>query len=144
MSDGVRQPQAASLTRYARALRFAVVGVAATLAYALLATLFHAVLPFPAALSSGLAYLVCSLGSYIGHRFFTFSAVQERPRGGQMFFLLSLVGHGLSFVIPAMISDFLGFATWVSTLATCTVIPLCSALLTSRLVFGVPLLPAKS
>jgi putative flippase GtrA len=133
-----------STGRFARAMRFAVVGLAATLAYAFIATAFHAILPFPAAVSSGLAYVVCAIGSYLGHRFFTFRTVAQKPDGGQAFILLSLTGHGLSVLVPAVLSDYLGFATIVSTAVTCTVIPLSSALLTSRLVFGVPLVASKT
>jgi putative flippase GtrA len=133
-----------STNRFARAMRFAAVGLAATLAYAVIATVFHAALPFPAAVSSGLAYAICAIGSYLGHRYFTFSTVSQKPYGGQAFVLLSLTGHGLSVLVPAALSDYWGFATIVSTVVTCTVIPLSSALLTSRLVFGVPLVASKS
>ncbi len=144
MSDAAPTMLLSGFARYARAMRFAVVGLAATLAYAIIASVFHAALPFPAAVSSGLAYAICAVGSYLGHRYFTFSAVIQKPYGGQAFILLSLMGHGLSILVPAVLSDYLGFATALSTIVTCTLIPLSSALLTSQLVFGVPLVGNKA
>jgi putative flippase GtrA len=144
MNDTASSKPSSGFSRYARAVRFAVVGLAATFAYAILATVFHGAFPFPAAVSSGLAYAVCAVGSYLGHRYFTFSTVSQKPRGAQAFTLLSLTGHGLSVLVPAVLSDYLGFATMVSTVVTCTVIPLSSALLTARLVFGVPLVASKT
>jgi putative flippase GtrA len=122
-----------------RLKRFISVGLAATIAYALLATVAHHSLPFKAAVSSGLAYALCALGSWFGHRLFTFQDVQPRRGRPLIFFAISASGYGLSIIIPAVLSDINGLHTGISTLVTCMIIPFVSAILTSRLVFGVSL-----
>jgi putative flippase GtrA len=122
-----------------RLKRFISVGLVATLAYAILATLAHSYLPFSAGVSSGLAYAVCALGSWFGHRLITFQDVQPHKAGPLVFFAISASGHALSVIIPTVLSDTYGLSTSLSTLMTCTVIPLVSAILTSRLVYGVSL-----
>jgi putative flippase GtrA len=122
-----------------RLKRFLSVGLAATLAYAILATIAHHSLPFPAAVSSGLAYAACALGSWFGHRLFTFHDVPPLRGRPLIYFAISASGYALSILIPAVLSDMNGLPTSISTLATCTVIPCVSAILTSRLVFGVSL-----
>ena len=124
--------------------RFISVGLAATAAYAILATLSHHYLPFAAAISSGLAYGVCALGSWFGHRFITFHDVQPKQAAPLVFFAISASGHASSILIPAVLSDMNGLHTGISTLVTCTVIPLVSAVLTSRLVFGASLFAKQS
>ena len=122
-----------------RLKRFISVGVVATVTYAILATIAHHSLPFTAAVSSGLAYASCAVGSWFGHRFFTFQDVQPNRRQPLVFFAISASGYSLSFIIPAVLSDMNGLHTSISTLVTCVIIPLVSAILTSRLVFGVSL-----
>jgi putative flippase GtrA len=144
MIDTTQTPSVGLRLRHARLFRFASVGACATLAYIGLASAFHALLPLSAAISSGLAYSICAIGSYFGHRYFTFRSNQNQQHNAKTFFLLTFSGYILSMIIPAIVSDWLGWSRLLSTMLTSIIIPVCSAFLTSRLAFGVSLVSRPS
>jgi putative flippase GtrA len=119
-----------------RVLRFVLVGGTATLSYALLVTLANLWLPLPAGVNSLLAYGLSMPVSYAGHRLFTFNSVQAHGQTAPRFMLTSVVGYGLAFIIPAVMTDALGWSSHLATVASCTAIPLVNFILLSTFVFG--------
>ncbi|MGL4636486.1 MAG: GtrA family protein [Beijerinckiaceae bacterium] len=138
--------KASRLQRKTRNLSvFALVGIASTLSYALLFNTFHKWLPLSAAVCSLLAYSVCAIGSYLGHRHLSFRSSRSHQIALPRFILVSLMGNLLAFLIAAVLTDFYGFQVLVSTVVICIVIPVCSCILNSNYVFGAKLLePEKT
>jgi putative flippase GtrA len=123
---------------------FALVGLASTLAYAVLFGVFHQTLPLSAAVCSVVAYSLCAVGSYLGHRHLSFRSDRAHQVALPRFLMVSLFGNLLAFLIAAVLTDYYGYPVTVSTVVICIVIPLCSCVLNSRYVFGAPLLqPGK-
>jgi putative flippase GtrA len=119
-----------------RVMRFLLVGGTATLSYALLVTLANLWLPLPAGLNSLLAYGLSMPVSYAGHRLFTFNSARAHGQTAPRFMLTSAVGYGLAFLIPAVMTDALGWSSHLATLVSCTAIPLVNFVLLSVFVFG--------
>jgi putative flippase GtrA len=123
---------------------FALVGLASTLAYALLFNLLHAHLPVPAAASSVLAYSLCAIGSYLGHRHLSFRSDRAHSLALPRFVLVSLAGNAAAFLIAAVLTDWLGYPVIVTTAAVCVAIPLGSLVLNAGYVFGVSLVASET
>ncbi len=121
-----------------RMLRFLLVGGTATLSYALLVTLANHWLPLPAGVNSLLAYGLSMPVSYAGHRLFTFNSARAHGQTAPRFMLTSAVGYGFAFLIPAVMTDALGWSSHLATLASCTAIPLVNFIMLSLFVFGEP------
>jgi putative flippase GtrA len=122
---------------------FAVVGLASTLAYALLFNVLHAHLPVPAALSSVLAYSLCAVGSYLGHRHLSFRSARAHALALPRFVLVSFAANAAAFLIAAVLTDWQGYPVIVTTAVICVVIPLGSLVLNAGYVFGANLLPPQ-
>ncbi len=123
---------------------FAAVGLASTLAYALLFNLAHAHLPVPAALSSVLAYSLCAVGSYLGHRHLSFRSDRAHALALPRFVLVSLAGNAAAFLIAAVLTDWLGYPVIATTIVICVAIPLGSLVLNAGYVFGASLVAPQT
>lgn len=120
---------------FARLLRFAGVGVASTLCYAVIALALTQWARLPAVEASVIAYAVAALLSYLGHRHITFRSKGDHLREAPRFGLLVLAGYLLALAIPLLTTGILGWPSAVSILATCIVIPAANYLLMARMVF---------
>ncbi|WP_419907114.1 GtrA family protein [Hoeflea sp.] len=126
------------ITSFRLISRFALVGLTATLLYAVLAmaleALFHATAG-QATLSIA-AYSIAAIFSYVAHRIFTFASNGayhfEIPR----FVLLTAVGFAISYVLPVIVGSVLGLPMFVSVAGVCIVIPLINFFALDRWVFS--------
>lgn len=117
-----------------RLVKFAAVGVSATLFY-LLVALAANTLGLSAAASSLLAYSVSALLSYTGHRLLTFRSSASIRETGPRFVYLSIAQYGLALSIPVILTNLAGLPPLVSFVAVCVIIPASSLLAMSRFVF---------
>ncbi|MDA4845324.1 GtrA family protein [Hoeflea poritis] len=118
--------------------KFALVGLSATLLYAVLATVFEMQLgaSLGQATVSIAAYAIAALFSYSAHRVFTFASNGAYRLEIPRFALLTATGAALSFALPAFIGGFLGLPMFVSVACVCVVIPLINFVALDRWVFG--------
>ncbi len=109
-----------------RPARFLIIGLGATLIYAVLAALLstgETALMRPAA-GSVLSYAIAAVFSYAGHKYFTFVSHGAHRFEAPRFVLLSLVGLAISLLLPVVLSGLLGLSALVPILATCILIPI--------------------
>jgi putative flippase GtrA len=123
---------------YRRLSRFALIGIASTLIYAVCAFLLSA-LPrpvLPAALASVAAYAIAAIFSYVGHKYVTFMSsgmhAFELPR----FFLLTALGIGFSLLLPLILVDGFGARPVLPILITCVIVPAFNYFVLDRWVFA--------
>lgn len=118
-----------------RLSRFAAIGLAATLLYALVALTFGH-LGLPATVASVAAYLLASIVSYAGHKYVTFLSggrhVSELPR----FLALSAAGLAVVSILPALLTGVLGLPAAVPIMLACVVIPAVNYIVLGRWVFA--------
>jgi putative flippase GtrA len=119
----------------ARLFRFAGVGIASTICYAVIALLFTEWLDLPATEASVIAYAIAALLSYLGHRRITFRSTGDHLREAPRFGLLVLAGYALAVAIPLFTGRLLGWSPGASILITCIAIPAANYLLMARAVF---------
>lgn len=116
--------------------RFALVGVAATILYAVLALAFGRLLDSHAgAWTSLLAYGVAAVFSYLAHRAFTFASDGDRAAEIPRFIVVTATGAAISFAVPAVVQTGFGLPLAVAVLLVCLVIPLINFLVLDRWVF---------
>jgi len=117
-----------------RLSRFATIGVASTLLYAVLALgLVH--LGVDTTWASVIAFLLAAVFSYAGHKYVTYASggrhVFEFPR----FLALSLVGLGVVSILPVLLVGLLGMPPAIPILAACLVLPAFNYVVLGRWVF---------
>lgn len=121
-----------------RAIRFLVIGIGATLLYALLAAGFSATvaMSLKPALGSMLAYALAAVFSYAGHKYFTFVSSGAHRFEVPRFAVLTLVGLAMSFALPAVLSEGLSLPVQVPIALTCLLVPLVNYVVLRHWVFG--------
>ena len=132
-----------SASSIARMLRFALVGVAATLLYAVIAFALAYVSMLPAAVTSLIAYCTAGVLSYFGHRLFTFKAGGGHARPAARFVGINLLGYAVAAVIPWVLSDRLGYPAAIGIVLVCIVIPAMNYVLFNLFVFREPVADAR-
>lgn len=118
--------------------RFLIIGLGATLLYALLAAVFsmgETPLMRPAS-GSVLSYVIAALYSYAGHKYFTFASSGAHRFEAPRFFVLTLLGLAVSFLLPAVLSGILGLQAQIPIVLTCLVIPLVNYVMLRHWVFA--------
>jgi putative flippase GtrA len=123
---------------YRRLSRFALIGIASTLIYAVCAFLLS-VLPAPAltaALASVAAYIIAAIFSYVGHKYVTFVSPGAHAFEVPRFFLLTALGLCFSWLLPLVLVDGLGMRPVFSIAIICVVVPATNYFVLDRLVFA--------
>lgn len=118
--------------------RFLIIGLGATLLYALLAAVFsmgETPLMRPAS-GSVLSYVIAALFSYAGHKYFTFASSGAHRFEAPRFFVLTLLGLAVSFLLPAVLSGILGLQAQIPIVLTCIVVPLVNYVVLRHWVFA--------
>lgn len=116
---------------------FWIVGLGATVLYAVLAALFsigETALLRPGT-GSVLAYAIAAAFSYTGHKYFTFVSDGAHRFEAPRFVALTLLGLAISFALPAVLSGILGVPAAIPIVLTCLLVPLVNYLVLSRWVF---------
>lgn len=114
--------------------RFALIGVGATLLYAVLALLMSDALPpVPASLA---AYAVATAFSYLGHKFVTFVSEGAHRTEMPRFLVLTLAGFGIATALPAVLTSMLGWPPAIAVLLTCVLVPAVNFFVLDRWVFA--------
>jgi putative flippase GtrA len=121
-----------------RPARFVVVGLAATLLYAVCAATLSAgeTAPMRPAAASVLAYVFAAIFSYLGHKFFTFMSGGAHRFEVPRFIALTALGLAVSYVLPVVMSESLGLPVQVPVLLTCVLIPVVNYLVLRHWVFA--------
>lgn len=114
---------------------FGVVGLAATLCYAVLAIVFERGAGLAPVAASFAAYGCASLISYGGHRRLTFASSRPHAEAVPRFALLTLLGVAVALAAPQILTVRLGLPSLIAVAATCIAVPLLSYLGLDRLVF---------
>lgn len=118
-----------------KVIRFGLSGLAATVAYLVIAILLSAVLPGRETLVSVFAYCCCIAISYLLQKYYTFRVRGRVPFERSRFVAASLFGLLLSTLIVHATTRWLGWSSMAAYLAVVATIPLLSYLLFSRFVF---------
>jgi putative flippase GtrA len=108
-----------------RPARFLIIGLGATLLYAMFAAVFstgETVLMQPAS-GSVLSYVIAAVFSYAGHKYFTFASNGAHRFEAPRFVVLTFLGLAVSFVLPAVLSGVLGLRPQIPIVLTCILIP---------------------
>jgi putative flippase GtrA len=117
-----------------RLSRFAAIGASATLLYAALALAF-ANIGMPATGGSVAAFLLAAAFSYAGHKYVTFASAGRHRFEMPRFMAVSAAGLAVVSVLPAVLTDMLGFPAAVPILLACLVIPAVNYVVLGRWVF---------
>lgn len=121
-----------------RPARFLIIGLGATLIYAVLATMLstgETALMRPAA-GSVLSYAIAAAFSYAGHKYFTFVSDGAHRFEVPRFVVVTLVGLAVSLILPALLSGLLGLPAQVPIVATCILIPFVNYVVLRHWVFA--------
>lgn len=99
---------------------FVCIGGATTLSYAALAWLLTVPLGWWPAAASAFAYALCSLGSFAGHKIFTFKS--RAPVQGEIsrYGATTALGYGLAIVLPLVMTQWLGLDPRIAIVLVCT------------------------
>ena len=117
--------------------RFAAVGIAAALVYAVLAWLLTVVAGLPATVASFVAFGVAALCSYLGQRQMTFRSDRPHREAAPRFLGLTLVGYAIVIAAPLVFTDMLGADPLVAIVVASTLVPVVNYLGLERIVFAV-------
>ncbi len=124
-----------ALTDPWRLLRFGLVGIVATVLYAVFAWLFTVPAGLPAVVASILAYCLGALFSYSAHRRITFRSdrpvMQEVPR----FAGVSLIGWIVAILSPLILTNGWGLPPVVAIVFASVAVPVLSFIGLERFVF---------
>ena len=112
--------------------RFAGVGVANSVLYFVLATLFSGVFGFASLAASVLAYAIAAAVAYVGHKFLTFGSTAGTPYEIARFVVASGIGLSLAALIPILLA---GFVPLISFATVLVLVPACSFLVMKFFVF---------
>jgi putative flippase GtrA len=118
-----------------RLSRFAVIGVIATVLYAVLALAFTR-LGIAATEASVLAFLLAAIFSYAGHKYVTFVSGGRHAFELPRFLAVSAAGLAVVSAMPAVLTGMLGFPAAVPILLACVVIPAINYVVMGRWVFA--------
>ncbi|MCE1191509.1 MAG: GtrA family protein [Acidovorax sp.] len=118
--------------------RFAMVGVANALVYALATRLYADVLAVSAAVASGLGYATAVPLAFFGHRHLTFEARGALTPQFARFLGNHLLGFALAVVIAWLMTDLLGWPIWMGMGTTILAVPVVSYLVMDKWVFARP------
>jgi putative flippase GtrA len=119
-----------------RLLRFAAIGLGATILYAILALLFESALTVDAVTASVLAYGLAAAFSYFGHKLFTFASAGDHQKEAPRFIATALAGLVIAAATPTIFTHMLALPSWIAVGATCVVIPLANLLVLEKWVFA--------
>ncbi|WP_051069030.1 GtrA family protein [Mesorhizobium metallidurans] len=121
-----------------RLLKFASVGLAATVVYALCASLFASAGSgyLSPALASLAAYAVAAIFSYLGHKFFTFMSAGSHRFEAPRFAVLTGCGLAVAYLLPTLLVGQFGLPVSVPILLTCILIPLVNFVVLERWIFS--------
>lgn len=119
----------------ARIIRFGVVGLGATAAYAATAWSLTVMGRWPAVAASLSGWTVSTLLSYLGHRILTFRSAGRADQEVPRFAALAVGSLVLVLALPAVLTDGLGFDPAVAVGLACVIIPAASYAVMARLVF---------
>lgn len=122
-----------------RLSRFAAIGGAATLIYAVAAYCLSGGMGtsiLPAATASLLAYFLAAVFSYLGHKYVTFLSPGTHSFEAPRFVALTAVGLGFAWLLPTILVDGAGLPPAVPIIVTCILVPVVNYLLLDRWVFA--------
>ena len=114
---------------------FAFVGLAATLAYFVMAS-SGAELGYSSAVTSLAAYAIAALLSFAGHRTLTFRSNAPVAETAPRFAVLTALQFTIALLIPALLTDWAGWPAQASFAAVCLIIPAMSFLTMKAFVFS--------
>jgi putative flippase GtrA len=119
-------------------MRFGLVGVLATVLYALLASALMSPewIGFSAVPASLAAYAAAALFSYFAHRAVTFMSRGRHRREAPRFLLLTATGLAVAYCAPALLTGLFGLPGIVSILVTCIAIPVLNLIVLRLWVFA--------
>lgn len=115
--------------------RFAIVGLASTGLYAVLALASEQWLGMTAIVASVAAYAVATIFSYLGQKFVTFRSGGAHRSEGPRFLALTALGFAIATALPA-IGQQLNLPTIVPVALTCVLVPLINFFVLDRWVFA--------
>jgi len=113
---------------------FASVGAAATIGYAIIAESL-AFLGLRPAAASVIAYGICGLWSYLGHKRFTFASAAPHSVAAPRFVVAAAGGLLIAAGSPLLFTQFFGPSPYFAVLATCVVAPIVSFVASQSFVF---------
>lgn len=118
--------------------RFAAVGVANALVYAVATRLYADAFAVSAAVASGLGYATAVPLAFFGHRRLTFEAKGALSPQFVRFLGNHLLGFALAVVIAWLVTDLLGWPIWMGMGATILAVPVMSYMVMDKWVFARP------
>lgn len=119
----------------AKVLRFGIIGIASTLLYAIIALVFAYSTAMPAALASLIAYAICGVFSYLGHRLFSFKSKAPVGKSTASFVVVGMLGYVIGVGVPWVGSDIMGYQPVISIALVCVLIPAMNFVLLNWFVF---------
>ncbi|MET3578747.1 putative flippase GtrA [Mesorhizobium robiniae] len=121
-----------------RLLKFASVGLAATILYALCAGLFASAGSryLSPALASVAAYAIAAIFSYLGHKFFTFMSAGSHQFEAPRFAVLTGFGLAAAYLLPMVLVGQFGLPVAIPILLTCILIPVVNFVVLDRWIFS--------
>ncbi|RWM16024.1 MAG: GtrA family protein [Mesorhizobium sp.] len=118
--------------------RFGLVGIAATMLYAVLAIglVESKWIGFSPVQASLAAYAAAAVFSYLAHKSVTFMSSGSHRSEAARFLLLTATGFAVAYAAPALLTAKLGLPPIVTILVTCLLIPAVNLLMLDRWVFA--------
>ena len=105
-------------------IRFAIAGLGATLLFVALTMALDQYQPkWPGFFSAFIAYAICSLYSYIAHKYSTFRSKGKHKREAPRFVFLIALGYVIAVAFPAFLHDYLLWPLIIPTVLVAVVVP---------------------
>lgn len=119
-----------------RIVRFGIIGLAATVLYAVAALGLEAGAGLPPVTASLAAYAVAAVFSYCGHKFVTFMSPGAHGEEAPRFAAVTAAGFGLALAIPFLVTGLAGLPSWLAVALTCAIVPVFNFVVLDRWVFS--------
>lgn len=118
-----------------RVLRYALIGVCATLVHAAILWLLVTFADLRPSFATIVGFLAAFNVSYFGHYHFTFHSTEPHHRALPRFFAVALSGAVLNWLIFFIVNDGFGIDYWVAFLIAVFVVPIFVFAMSGRLAF---------
>lgn len=118
-----------------RVLRYALIGVCATLVHAAILWLLVTFADLRPSFATIVGFLAAFSVSYFGHYHFTFHSTEPHRRALPRFFAVALSGAVLNWLIFFIVNDGFGIDYWIAFLIAVFVVPIFVFAMSGRLAF---------
>lgn len=121
--------------RLIRLMRYAMIGVCATLVHAVILWLLVTYAELPPSIATILGFLIAFGVSYVGHYHFTFQSTEPHGRALPRFLAVALCGGFLNWLIFVIVDEGFDLDYWIAFAIVVIIVPVFGFALSGRVAF---------